>query len=292
MALPNRFCALVVIGSALLAMAVLCRGQEANAAKAKAFYADGTARAGRGDLLDAIVDFSKAIDLEPKNPLAYSARGNAKFNTGDLDGAVADHSKAIELDPTRRTPYINRGVVRVDQGDLQGAIADYTKAIELDPQSSTAFLNRGNARLQNGDAAGARSDYEQAVQFAKDEAAYPRFALFLLNTRLETKHQTEFMPVVHGWKPGWKKSLGLFLGGEITEADLFALAIQGDTKAVREHKCEAFYYAGAMRLLKGDRAGARTLFEKSVTTQLHSFSEFQFARAELARPAASEATKP
>jgi lipoprotein NlpI len=289
MALTNRHRLLVAVASVLLAVVPLCRGQDPNVAQAKLFYESGIAFAGRGDLEAAIAEFSKAIGLDPKNPLAYSARGNAKINTGELEEAIADHTKAIELDPTRRTPYINRGVAKVDKNDLDGAIADYTKAIALDPKGASAYLNRGNARLEKGDAAGARGDYEQAIQLAKDEAAYARFALIVLMGRQKAGQPTaDLSSLVRHWKPGWKKTLGQFLAGELTEAALFELSVQGDIKTVREQKCEAFYYAGAVRLIKGDVADARALFEKCVATQLHSFSEFQFARAELSRPAPAE----
>jgi len=286
MALPNRHGMLVAVASVLLAVVPWCHGQDPNVTQAKQFYESGVACAGRGDLDGAIGEFTKAIALDQKNPLAYSARGNAKINTGDLEEAIADHTKAIELDPTRRTPYINRGVAKVDKNDLDGAIADYTKAIALDPKSASAYLNRGNARLEKGDMAGARGDYEQAIQLAKDEAAYARFALFVLMGRQKIgQPAAELSSLVRRWKPGWKKTLGEFLSGEITEAGLFELCVQGDVKTVREQKCEAYYYAGAVRLIKGDSAEARALFEKCVATQLHSFSEFQFARAELAHPA-------
>jgi lipoprotein NlpI len=285
MALPNRHRVLVATIATLVALASWSFGQDTNASSAKIFYENGVARVGQGDYASAIVLFNKAIEADPKNPSVYSARGSARINTGELEEAIADHTKAIELDPTRRVPYINRGVAKVDKGDLDGAIADYSKAIALDTKgtaSSSAFLNRGNARLLKDDTAGARADYEESVHLAKDEGAYPRFALFLLKGRLKAVQlPNEFATEVHEWKPGWKKTLGLFLVDETSEAALLELATQGDAKTVREHKCEAFYYAGAKRLLAGDNAGARVLFEKCVATQLHSFSEFQFAQAEL-----------
>jgi lipoprotein NlpI len=285
MALPNVHRILVAAVAALIAIGPGCRGQDANVAQAKAICDNGLARVAQGDYETAIGFFTKAIELDPKNPLVFSARGSARINTGELDEAIADHTKAIELDPTRRAPYINRGVAKVDKGDLEGAIADYSKAIALDTKgtaSGSALLNRGNARQLKGDSAGAQSDYEKAVQLAKDDGAYPRFALFVLKSRLKNGQAAgELASALKDWKPGWKKSLGLFLSGELPENALLELAIQGDSKTVREHKCEAFYYAGVVRLLKGDVVGGRGLFEKCVATQLHSFSEFQFASAEL-----------
>ncbi len=272
--------------AALSVFTPFSRAQDAStpAAQAKPFIENGTARVGQGDAQGAIQAFTKAIEIDPKNPLAYAARGNARVSIGELDDAIADFSKAIEIDPTRRVPYINRGVAKVDKGDLAGAIADYTKVIALDPKNVTAYRNRGCANQQKGDIDGARNDYQQAVQLATDEAAYQRFYLFLLGVRLKSDSSVaDFKAVVGKWKPSWKKNLGLFLAGEIDEAALLELSSEGTPKAVRDQKCEAYYYAGVMRQAKGDVAGAKALFERCVTTQLHTFTEFQLARAELVK---------
>ena len=285
MALLHRLRVLIVFAATVYSVVSICRGQEANttAVQAKSFFDNGTARVAQGDYQGAIDDFSRAIEIEPKNPVVYAARGNARTNLGELDDAIADFSKAIEIDPARRVPYINRGVAKVDKGDLEGAITDYSKAITLDPKNVTAYRNRGCARQQKGDVDGARTDYQQAIQLATDEGAYQRFYLFLLGARQKPGPSlADMKSTVSRWKTSWKKNIGLFLAGEIDEAALHELAAQGSPKSVREQKCEAFYYAGAMHLSKGDAGMARSLFERCVATQLHTFPEFQLARAELA----------
>ncbi len=67
----------------------------------------------------------------------FSKRGVAKEKKGDLVGAIADYSKAIELDPKDTIAYFNRGGAKQMKGDLDGAIADYSKAIELNPVLTT-----------------------------------------------------------------------------------------------------------------------------------------------------------
>jgi lipoprotein NlpI len=70
---------------------------------------------------------------------------------------------------------------------------------------------------------------------------------------------------------------------EVDEAALLTRAAVGDDKAVRGQRCEAFYYAGMKRLLKGDVAGAREMFQKCVGMGTTTFTEHDFAKAELAR---------
>lgn len=280
-----RFLSLIVLVASIFGADLPVFGQEKTADPAKRYYENGQAWVKQGEFESAILDFSKAIELDPKNPLPYNARGLARVNTGALDDAIADFTQAITLDPTRRVPFVNRAAARVDKGDLDGAIADCTKAIALDQKNAAiVYRNRGCVKQQKGDLDGARADYQQAIALATDEAAYQRFYLLLLGLQQKpVPSDAEFKTVVSKWKDGWKKSVGRFLVGELNEDGLMEQTSQGTPKTVREQKCEGSYYAGAVRLAKGDRAGARALFERCVATQLHTFPEFQFARAELAK---------
>ena len=286
MASINRFRVWVAIG-VMWTMVSIGRAQESSGtgSLAKPFYESGIALTGQGDFEGAIVDLSKAIEIDPKNSTFYSARGNARNNLGLLDEAIADFTKAIELDGTRRVPYINRGVAKVDKGDLDGALADYSKVIMLDPKNATAYRNRGCVQQQKGDFDSARSDFQQSIQLSTDEGAYQRFYLFLIGLRQKSGASSgaELKLVVNRWKDGWKKTVGLFLAGDVNEALFFELAAQGTPKVVRDQKCEAFYYAGSLRLSKGDNTGGKELLERCVATQLHTFPEFQLARSELIR---------
>ena len=61
----------------------------------------------------AIVDFTKAIDLEPELAIGYFNRGLSKYYLQDYRGAISDYNKAIELNPKDVTAYVNRGVAMI-----------------------------------------------------------------------------------------------------------------------------------------------------------------------------------
>jgi tetratricopeptide (TPR) repeat protein len=61
----------------------------------------------------------------------------------DYQGAILDYSKAIELDPKDAATYSSRGIAKSDIQDYQGTISDYSKAIELDPKDAATYYNRG-----------------------------------------------------------------------------------------------------------------------------------------------------
>ena len=67
---------------------------------ADAFYNRGTAKIDRQDYLGAISEFTKAIEMNPRDVEAYNRRGEAKGVLKDHEGAMADFNKAKELNPT------------------------------------------------------------------------------------------------------------------------------------------------------------------------------------------------
>ena len=109
-------------------------------------YYRGISEVRRGDTNNALVDFSKAIELNPPFDQAYYDRGKLKQTMGDLDGALGDYDKAIELNPQNSAAYNNRGNVRVARNDLDGAFADFRKAVELDPRPSASVIFSSRVR--------------------------------------------------------------------------------------------------------------------------------------------------
>jgi lipoprotein NlpI len=131
---------------------------------AEDFFTSAQAKQAKGDLDGAIADYSRSIELAPKNPYAYYSRGNAKGAEGDLDGAIADYSRALELDPKNVYAYNNRGLTKQSKGDVDGAIADYNRTLELDPKNAYAYNNRGLAKDAKGDYDGAIADCNRAIE--------------------------------------------------------------------------------------------------------------------------------
>ena len=84
---------------------------------------------------------------------------------------IVDYNKAIEINPQYGNAYHNQGIAKRRSGDHQGAIADFTKAIEINPQNADAYTNRGNARQLVDDFTGACSDWRKAVDLGNEHLA-------------------------------------------------------------------------------------------------------------------------
>ena len=124
----------------------------------------GNAYREKGDFDKAISDFNTVILNNPKEALAYYNRGLTYNKKGDLDRAISDYTQAIEIDPSLWQAYGNRGNTYYDQDKLEEAISDFTKVIEINPNSDIIYSSRGNAHFKKGDLDQAIFDYEKVIQ--------------------------------------------------------------------------------------------------------------------------------
>ena len=131
---------------------------------AVAYNNRGIAYRAKGDNDSAIADYTKAIDIDPRDVRAYNNRGIAYRAKGDNDSAIADHTRAIEIDPEFASAYNSRGIAYRAKGDNDRAIADHTKAIEIDPELAGAYYNRSLAYHAKGDNDHAIEDATKAIK--------------------------------------------------------------------------------------------------------------------------------
>ncbi len=128
----------------------------------------GTADTQLQDPEAALLDYTKAIELNPRLVLAYNNRGNLKQQLGDWDGAIVDFTKVLAVNPRSATAYNNRAVVYADLGRSLEAIADYTQAIQLEPTFAGAYSNRGNSYSHQDRYPEAIADYSRAIELQPD----------------------------------------------------------------------------------------------------------------------------
>lgn len=75
----------------------------------------GNAKQALGNINDALQDYTRAIELNPKSVKAYTNRGSAKCLLKDYNSAFSDFNSAINLDPTNseiyRSKWLNRAIL-------------------------------------------------------------------------------------------------------------------------------------------------------------------------------------
>lgn len=98
-----------------------------------------------GQLDSAIIQINKAIDSQ-ESAKYYLDRGNYYAELEDMDNALLDYSKAIELDSSTTGAYNNRTFyIWFPQKKFQNAVQDMTAIIDLDQYNAYAYSNRSYA---------------------------------------------------------------------------------------------------------------------------------------------------
>ncbi|WP_375496211.1 tetratricopeptide repeat protein, partial [uncultured Nostoc sp.] len=98
---------------------------------------------------EAIANYQKAIQLDPKYAGAYNGLGNVLYEQEKLDEAIANYQKAIQLDPKDATTYHNLGMMLGNQKKLDEAVAAFQKALTL-PENNVAIPASVHTLANNG----------------------------------------------------------------------------------------------------------------------------------------------
>jgi len=84
-----------------------------------------------GNIQQAIRDYSRALDHNPKHIQALNNRGIMKGNLGDFNGGLMDFTTATRLKPDYAEAWYNRGIVRYQLKQNQEACKDWQQAEKL-----------------------------------------------------------------------------------------------------------------------------------------------------------------
>lgn len=109
-----------------------------------------------GELNRAIETVEKGLMLMPPSPTStiHSRLYNTKAVTYDMMGkheeAIVEFEKAIKLDPTNDSYYNNKGFSYLLHGQVEEAIAEFKKALEINHDNKTAHANLGYAYGSKG----------------------------------------------------------------------------------------------------------------------------------------------
>jgi len=114
-----------------------------------------------GDLERAVEIYNVILENEVRHELrsiVYVHRGMAHFSRDDLIAADLDFSRAIEEDPRNSKGYLYRGLVKTVQENYPAAFANFTLCLNRDPFSQDALLERAKLFYKTGDMEKCRED--------------------------------------------------------------------------------------------------------------------------------------
>jgi tetratricopeptide (TPR) repeat protein len=135
-----------------------------------AFLGRGVLFAGRQRLYErAIDDFDKVLVLAPSSVDGLMHRGDAYSQMGKFGPALADLDRAVALAPDNAEAYVYRGVANSRRNENSKAMVDYTAGLARDPDNVDALVNRAAIYSTNGEQALAIADLDAAIALKKDD---------------------------------------------------------------------------------------------------------------------------
>ena len=134
------------------------------------YYESGKTKLIAGEIDDAIVDLTAAIDAGAPTADMYTLRGEAYMQSANYRGALDDFNTAIEMEPTSSVAYYDRALLNTRLEDYNAALNDINNALAARAtndqdilQLRDLYAKRGqlNLWLKNWD--GAIADYTNSL---------------------------------------------------------------------------------------------------------------------------------
>lgn len=119
-----------------------------------------------GKYKDALIDASRAIDIQPRSPYGYSLRAMTHQGAGEWEQAVEGLSKGITVVPKAVAGelYRARGISYLQLSKLPEAVDDLSEALRLGVVSPLVHYKRGRALAQLGRYQEAIDDLSEALR--------------------------------------------------------------------------------------------------------------------------------
>ncbi|EEF60837.1 tetratricopeptide repeat protein [Pedosphaera parvula] len=204
---------------------------------AQGFVIRGDSYNKKGDIENAINDYTEAIRLSPGEYILYFKRAYNYDLQKDFDKAITDYTEAIRLEPREAGLYFNRGSEYGQKNELEKAIADFNEAIQLNTNLSSAYNGRGYANYKKGNFEKAQPDFLHAISLEPTNGvAYGNLAWLLATCPTDSFRNGE-EAVTLATKAcqltNWKSWLRIdILAAAYAEVGDFGVAIQYQQKAM------------------------------------------------------------
>jgi protein O-mannosyl-transferase len=129
---------------------------------------------------ESVIDYSKAIELDPDDIDSHIYRAYSYLKLNKLREALPDLNKGIENNPNSSVLYANRALVKLNIGDKQGAWSDCNRCLSLDSTNAEAYNFRAILKFQSEDLLGAQQELRTAIRFNNQYAeAYKNLGIVL-----------------------------------------------------------------------------------------------------------------
>lgn len=239
-----------------------------NPGVAEAYISRGRLFERLGEDRKAVVDYTKALQINPTDVMAYIWRSASNLRMGAYAAARDDAYAAIKLAPTTHQAWIQASAAENCLDNYKKGIEDCDKAIELNPNNdhnnnAAAYLNKSIALAKLGDLEQSEKSAKIALAMSPAYDTYNQMAH--LNVRMNrfeeairyAKESLKSKPNYQAFHNLARAQLAL---GHIKEADE-AAAIAASFRGTNAH---VLSLQGAIRFQQGKIAEAEELSQRAL----------------------------
>ena len=161
----------------------------------------------------------------------YVRAGHTALNKKRYIEAIDNYSKAIEISPFVASHYYHRGLAWYRKGDKKRAIKDLDKVTILDPRYTPAYVYRGLCRMKREEYREALGDYKSALRLKPKDASIHNNLAWLYATAKDEKFRDKIKALEHAKKAA---TLSKERNAEILDTLARAYFINGKVKEAVE----------------------------------------------------------
>ncbi|PZM80959.1 MAG: hypothetical protein DKT66_17155 [Candidatus Melainabacteria bacterium] len=192
---------------------------------------------------EAMSDFNKAIELDPKDYLCLSYRGQLHTYKKEYDDAIRDLDKAIEHEKNDGSLYYQRGIAYHWKDKLSEAQRDYEKSLTFDHDKRRVHNALGRVLKK-------RKELDKAILEFQESTKYPEESSSFSSNANYSAEESPFSDLIDL----------LIAKGRIREAQDAANAWLRDTSKEES----AYEYAASTARALGDSAGLADAQKKHI----------------------------
>ena len=112
---------------------------------------------------EAMLNFKKVLEINPRSATAYYNLGHIYIKRKDYEEGINFYQKAVEQKPDYLEAYYNLGITHEALNKPLKAAEYYQKALALDPKNMLAHFALGNAFSKSNQAELALLEYKEAI---------------------------------------------------------------------------------------------------------------------------------
>jgi tetratricopeptide (TPR) repeat protein len=203
----------------------------------------GTIRAQAGRADTALKDFDKAIEADPKNPLAYERKGLVLAAQKKYDEALATLDKGAKASPDLTTFPIQKARVYSAKSEPKSALEELIKALAIEPENIGVLLLRAGVYQELNERQKALDDVDKVLQLKPETSAAARSRAMLLSELGKHEDALSELEKLHKAEPKDPVTL-LQLGVLYSAYKKPAKAVEAFTALLKDHPGEWAAYRG------------------------------------------------